>query len=202
MITLINFSGGIDSTYCLYKYMKDYKKSDETVIVHHNILVNNTGRWEKELEACHKILDWLKEHGLDDFKYVETKFEQPKEFKMPLDSILHKGYISGVIALTYNISHIVYSTPRDEYERMGIIEMRRRSKNAEAVRKIVCGRTLSVIDMISNTKKKTLMKEMPKDLLDMCWFCRIPDADGKPCGACHTCKSVLPILEQINTEIK
>ena len=38
MRTLLNFSGGIDSTYCLFHLLKDNPK--ETLLVHHLNLIN------------------------------------------------------------------------------------------------------------------------------------------------------------------
>lgn len=197
MTTLINFSGGIDSTYCLYKYMKDIKQPSERVIVHHNILINSTNRWNKESEACKNILEWLKQNNLDNFTYVETTFKQPDNFLIPLDSILHMGYISGIIGKTYSITHQVYSTPKDEYERLGYEEMHRRNTNVELIRKMIYDKDVQIISFIDKTYKQDIMQQMPSELLDLCWYCRTPSKEGKPCGKCHTCKQVIKAKENI-----
>ena len=73
MRTLLNFSGGIDSAYCLYRYLKDDPR--ETLLVHHLNLINKEGRAPHEKQAVKSILDWCVKNGIANFKYIESAFD-------------------------------------------------------------------------------------------------------------------------------
>src|SRR5690606_15683085 len=53
----------------------------------------------------------------------------------------------------------------------------------------VCARRLAFEHPIQDMTKAQIIHAMPRDLLDLCWWCRRP-RDGKPCHKCYTCKQV------------
>ena len=66
---LVMFSGGLDSTTSLYYLLKE---TNYNVYVHHVILKDATERWEDELEACHEIINILRQ--VRNFDYSESTF--------------------------------------------------------------------------------------------------------------------------------
>src|SRR5690606_23675578 len=57
---LVNLSGGIDSSYCLYLAMQ----AGCDVLVHHIRLVNREGRAPYEKEAVQRVMEWIRSQGL------------------------------------------------------------------------------------------------------------------------------------------
>ena len=66
--SLVLFSGGIDSTAILL-WMLD--NTDDEIEVHHIILKNKQNRYELEIQACDKIIEWMKKNKRP-FKYTES----------------------------------------------------------------------------------------------------------------------------------
>lgn len=67
---LVMLSGGLDSTSSLYNLIKE---TNYNVYVHHVILKDATDRWKDEIQACNKIVNYLK--LIRNFDYSESTFE-------------------------------------------------------------------------------------------------------------------------------
>ncbi len=66
---LLNWSGGYDSTYLLWKSLEE----KENLLVHHCKLKSNQFREKAETDAIEKMRKWFKKNGYK-FKYIETEF--------------------------------------------------------------------------------------------------------------------------------
>ena len=48
--------------------------------------------------------------------------------------------------------------------------------------------------------KTDVIKAIPKELLNLCWYCRTP-LNNKRCGICFTCESVDKSLEKVDNDL-
>lgn len=201
--TLINLSGGIDSTYLLWKYLTN----KEHVLVHHCNMINHEGRSAPEKIAVDKIISWFLENGLDTFKYIETTFDYG-DLEFIVKDIEVVGFMSAVILRSpeyRNMRHIAVSAnAHDESNNPEDLSVIRR----EGLIKLIGPKPLvsEIIFPMLHLTKKEIIDEMPRELLEMTWFCRRPitfDSSGneiirnskdaarwEPCKQCHTCKHV------------
>ncbi len=194
MQTMLNWSGGIDSTYVMWKWCLDNPK--EKLLVHHCSLRTYQHRWKKEDQAVNKILKWFEENGITNFEYVETIFDVEEAHPMLYDiTLMWMAAGSVIMSRKYNtITKFLVNTPQDEFIRLG----KKRPvvhAQAERVRKAIIQRDLESIHYVKGLYKKDIINAMPKDLLELCWFCRTPTKNGRPCGSCHTCKQVEGVLK-------
>jgi hypothetical protein len=68
----VMFSGGLDSTYCLYHYLT---KTDLNVRAHHiSLRYNLEPRWIQEDQACLDIVNYCK-NNYRDFDYTKSRFD-------------------------------------------------------------------------------------------------------------------------------
>src|SRR5690554_5062689 len=73
LTTLLHLSGGQDSTYVAWKWLKD--NPDEVLLIHHiNLLSGGENRMAQENRAVRNILEFLRSEGLYNFIYHESGF--------------------------------------------------------------------------------------------------------------------------------
>lgn len=192
MNTLLNLSGGIDSVYVAYKWLKEHPK--ETLLIHHCSLRTHEKRWGKEDEAVKKVLAYFNQHGLTNYEYVETILDiQTFKPKMWDSSLL--ATITAFLMRAYpDIKFILNNTPKDEHIRLSGGRLLQRTQRATTIRNAITSRPLKVIPMLDAIMKSEIIKDMPEDLFELCWYCRTPKNDDV-CGTCHTCLQVKPHLK-------
>jgi hypothetical protein len=61
----------------------------------------------------------------------------------------------------------------------------------------VCKRPVIFESKFEGVWKRDMAAEMPKELVEMCWWCRRP-VGGRACGMCKTCRGMK--LEEGETE--
>jgi len=191
--TLINFSGGIDSLWCLW----DYARRREPLLVHYCHLVNWTGRGDHELKAVQNALAWIDEYEPFDYKLIMTRFDYGNMRIVQDKEVI--GFLSGIILRDnrYPLQNLIISSNAQDVERMPYYIR----SEADRLRLLegVGRRRLRYLYPIMGKTKEQLMRELPRDLLDLAWFCRTPSKQGYPCGRCQTCTKVLPILDNLET---
>ena len=194
MDTLLNFSGGIDSTYCLWRYLVENPK--KKLLVHHCHMKTSFNRHDQESQAVADILKWMDDHGLTNYKYIETTVDIRQLGVKPVDHQII-NFITGTICLNakyYGIKYLLLPTIRDEVERLGKRYLTAIWEDSQLFRsspRLTMGTDkrakLQPVTPIIERYKQDFIKEMPKDLFDLTFFCRIPKG-RKACGKCHTCK--------------
>jgi len=191
------FSGGLDSTYLAWKFLTQNKK----IHLHHISIRNDTlFPWEVQDKACKKIIPYFKERGFN-FEYSESVFEffglRSVGYDIDLQLVcaqkvaqnLRPYKVDVCIGLT---THDINRTPTAVQKIPQIQDIWR----PLLVRARVGGDNINtsiqfpLVD--DNITKPEMIKDMPKDLLDLTWSCRTP-ADNKPCGSCHACRERLPL---------
>lgn len=202
---LVNFSGGIDSTYLLYKLLSDKKN----VLIHHCQLENYENRVIPENIAVSQILKYFNDNGLNTYKYINTGFHYGNAGYIVKD-VEVIAFMSSVILRNPNFSNIkeiaISANSEDETTNPNDISMIRRGKILDAI--LPTDSNIKLTYPIIHMSKKEIIEDMPEELFQMTWFCRKPiyfNKDGihieaymkdeqvdswKVCGSCRTCKQV------------
>lgn len=185
--TLIQLSGGIDSTYVLWKWLKD--NPNEYCIVHHIDIINYEKRNQKELEAVDKILKWLDSQNLKNYFYLQNTFDYGNLTSLVFD-VEVCGFLAGIILRssrwqsTNNVIMSIYDADSDR-------ESRRRE-----VMQITALKELNVFYPLYGLTKTDLIEEMPDELFNLCWWCRVPYND-ELCKRCFTCQEVKKSIKEV-----
>jgi 7-cyano-7-deazaguanine synthase in queuosine biosynthesis len=195
---ILPFSGGIDSLYCLWNYLVN--NPEKTLVVHHVIMKNREGRWEKELGAVQACLAWLQENGLNNFEYIETEIDMRDLRRYPWD-IVTVAFFTGVILLSSkydSVQKVIAPVNKDEageaqYKQE--VEMVAKRQRRQMMLEIVSNKPyLEVVYPIWEKTTRELIEELPPELFALSWYCRRPE-EGEPCGKCFTCRRVAAALE-------
>lgn len=176
---LLMFSGGIDSTYVAYDFLRRNQK--EYLLLHHIKLHNKQNRMLCEDLSCKKITTYLKENNFNNFVYSESSFNY--------GDIKHLIYDIEIVAFHmyillqhpyYNIKNILLpfymNKSKDRYDKFfNIIKLSNKDVNFSFP--------------ISKMTKCQVINRLPKNLLNITWYCRTP-INKQPCHTCETCLAV------------
>lgn len=190
MKTFVAFSGGVDSTYNLYRWLKE--NPEDKILVHHVVYFNKEGtglRGYFEKESVDKILSWLNSQGLTNYEYRESILDLTNFPRHGLDTITLASIHSTLLLAYPDIEFILDNSPEDEFKRLGW-RMKNRKERRDRIMNIIIGRKLTPIYSITHMSKQEIVNSMPKELFELTWYCRSPNEDGSTCGKCHTCKQV------------
>jgi hypothetical protein len=202
--TLIQLSGGIDSVYVLWKWLVD--NPDEYCLVHHIKLIDFEQNYNFELEAVDKILRWLDNKGLKNYFYVQNTFDYGNFSSCIPDSEIC-GFHAGILLRLprwYSINKVllpIYNIRSDaeklqkggrEYNRLELMKTISMRDDYESIY------TFGIYP--DHMDKTDVIKAIPKELLNLCWYCRTP-LNNKRCGICFTCESVDKSLEKVDNDL-
>jgi 7-cyano-7-deazaguanine synthase in queuosine biosynthesis len=181
----ISLSGGIDSTHCMYKLLKE----GVHVLSHHIHLKNREGRVTYESRAVKAILEWFLEKRLYNFIHTETTFDYGKNLYIIRDTRIiacSNGVILADPKYKAVKTIIICASKTDAGTRLEEIL---NPGTRKIITEIVSGREFDWVFPNKDLTKHEVMAELPPDLLELCWYCRKP-RNGQVCNKCHTCKIV------------
>lgn len=186
--TMINLSGGLDSTYCLWKWLKENKK--ETILIHHINLKSREAkiRSDKEALATKEILTYFKQNNMGNFEYIESSFDYSNFGYTVRDSDII-FFIVGILFRNQKyrkIENIIMPYSKEDFQDNNYrnLELRR----YQLMDLISDRKKINFIFPIENMTRSDILNNMPGELITMCWYCRTPLSNGEPCGKCRTCR--------------
>lgn len=183
--TLLHFSGGQDSTYVAYKWLKN--NPDEVIVLHHvNLYHKAENRLVQEKKAVKNILDYFRRNGLTNFIYHESSFSYGDLPRTPIKDIQIVSMFSAIIfktAIYQSIDKLLLSWHKGEVNREDIKKGFRVRKMLEALE---VDRDIDFVFPIENTTRREMFDNMPLCLTKLVWSCRKPK-NNKHCGKCKTC---------------
>ena len=199
-------SGGIDSTYCFWSYLNQYKDEKDKLLVFHVKL--ETGRRTSlaasyEMEAVENILKWMDEHNLTNYYYIQSTllFEDLKPTSLDV-SILGSmiGYLLRDLRFRRKLKYVIRTRCMDEINRTSgnLRNINITLNRANKVTKAISDIELINLFPIAHVKKAEMLAQMPKDLSSLCLYCRKPLDNKTPCGECHTCKDANKAFKEVN----
>lgn len=187
--TLLMLSGGIDSAYVLYHFLKD---TDQDIHVHHVNLLNKEGRAKYEKEATVKVMNYMADNGwLPRITYTESTYSYGTVPKIVRDHNVW-AFQTGLLFATYpSLQNLVLPQHSDSYTAGDTKAQFRVTRGKyETMVKTIAHRTINIYYPIGNITKAEVILRTPQELLELAWYCRKPTSDGTPCKKCLTCKQV------------
>ena len=192
---LLMFSGGIDSTYLLYHYLRH---TSHPVHAHHiSFRYAHWPRWRAEDPASEKISDWCREN-VRDFEYSTSRFDL--DFPdVGWDSDLQL-LVASKVALNLRGRRITFALGwcTEDLQRAQVRDRQERNVTTNLWRALC----RSVVDADLNQEiampiverglsKADIIAELPEELVALAWSCRTPrfeDDVPRPCGRCNACR--------------
>lgn len=187
MDTLLHLSGGLDSVYVAWRWMKDHP--DETLLMHHIHLHHpKENRIEQESDAVTAVIEWFVDNDMSNFVYEESWFDYGTLNRKFVKDVRIISIFTGIILSHYpGIKN--YLRTRHKGETDTPVPMGERMI-MRAIRGIGIRGNLNFIYVNIDKTRKDMKDEMPADLYKLAHCCRKP-VNGKPCRKCHTCRQFL-----------
>ena len=203
---LVMFSGGLDSTYLLWKMLTT---TDDVIHAHHiSMRTKAEPRWEMEGIATTNI--WLK-------LMEEVRPFAVSSSVLDFDTLEYTGwdsdaqlYVGARVAANIHdadeVTLVLGVTENDARRRVIRDRVKRNVLNnlwlalIESLDDEFRGKINPTIEFpIKNMTKTEIVQELPTDLREMTWSCRLPvTANGMtvPCGTCIPCGALKTALSK------
>lgn len=182
--TLLQISGGQDSTYVAWRWLTDHP--DEILFLHHiNLSHSLENRLAEENRAVGNILTYFRNNGLSNFIYFESDFAYGNLPRISIKDIQVCALFAGIIFRTpvfENVKTLLLSWHEGEVDRVDI----NRGFRVKAMLKALEVDGIDIQFPIINTTRRQMADEMPPELLRLVHTCRKP-IYGRSCGKCKTC---------------
>jgi 7-cyano-7-deazaguanine synthase in queuosine biosynthesis len=189
---IIGLSGGLDSTYALWKWALD-NPGKSAYVIHVNLL-NFEGRGKYEQVAARDIVRWIRANTAAEITLKEPKFDY------------------GGLPISHDISVVAFFAGvalRHHKERVGVYQIcasaddfllpgyKSRANHRFEVLKASAGFEPQVNYPIRNLARVDMINELPLPLLDLIHYCRRPrhHHPEPACGECRTCLSTQPHIK-------
>ncbi|MDF1750708.1 MAG: methyltransferase domain-containing protein [Alphaproteobacteria bacterium] len=192
-VSLVMFSGGVDSVYTLYRLLKE---SDDEIIAHHIHFINREGRHKAEDIACRQIVQHLKTM-VRPFIYTESSIDRRRFQAFGMDDMA-VAFEVGVIANSFLIDrgHMIdrWTTGtclEEELEYYGQEEVERFEHILNTAAASCYPSPAPRFFQLKIIPKRDQIAYMGETLTRLCWTCRKPvwkdDGTAEECGQCKTC---------------
>lgn len=188
--TLLLLSGGVDSVWALWKHLTT---TSEPIRTHHVHLINWEGRTRFEAHAVKKVLAWARKNGFGNrIIHSESTTDVGNLKWIPRDHHTWGFWAGFILADPSNagITKVIRTFHIDSVE--GGVDSPTRHRADEAWRRpieFMARRPVELVWPMIGLTKADVVRDLPAELLELCWWCRRPRA-GRPCHACHTCRQV------------
>lgn len=196
---LVMFSGGADSTYMLYHYLKN---TNYNIHAHHiSMRYPSEPRWKEEDIASRKIVEYCK--NIRGFHYTESRLDFGFLRYVGRDSDTQLLIAAKVAPNLKGKVHVALGWQYRE-NRRGAFPGRLDNNISENLWNALCDSIdaphnkkvsrILLFPLISMQKtKKMIFQELPNELLDLTWSCCHPKKTNNgsvACGKCRVCKQV------------
>lgn len=192
---LLMLSGGIDSTYLLYHYLRD---TEHRVHAHHiSLRYPHLQRWRVEDPATERIVAWCRTH-VRAFEYSTSRFDldfsrigwdSDLQLLVAAKVALNLGPEPITVTLGWCADDLEIAAVRSRVEQ-GVTSGLWRSLCASVGSKANVSEEINMPLIERGLTKAEVIDELPDELLALTWSCRKPvfeAEDARPCGECHAC---------------
>lgn len=201
-VTLVLFSGGIDSTYVLAHLLRE---TDDIVLAHHLHLVTAAQRHLAEAAACRRIAAYLAAE-VRPFVFTQSALDRHDLSDSGLD-IMTAAFEGGFVASSYRavkgrpVARWTLGYCAEELEALSTDPERQEdSARLAACMALACLDDPPAYFQLPVLSKRAQMDYIGADLTGFCWTCRMPVASGDggfaPCGDCPTCQTMARITRE------
>lgn len=187
---LLNISGGLDSTFCLWQQLTEHPK--EKILLHHiRLHSKKENRLDLEWKAVANILAWLEKQPYDNWEYHETSFDYGTLPDVTVRDIKVVAFFTGIILRTPSFGIIKrLIVPRHLGE---VVEAKDEPIKAYRILSVLLALEAPKVRLvfpIEHLTRKDMVEKLPQELLECCHSCRRP-IKGQPCGNCNTCRDYI-----------
>jgi 7-cyano-7-deazaguanine synthase in queuosine biosynthesis len=187
--TLLHFSGGQDSTYTAYHWLKN--NPHEKLLLHHITLIHRAEpRANNENKAVKKILQYFNENRLTNYVYHSSTFDYGTLPRISIKDIQICSLFTGIILRTpqwQTINKLILSWHKGE---VNAPEIERGFRVKKMLTALEVDRDIDFLFPIENMTRKEMAENMPKELMQMIHNCRKP-IGIMPCKRCKTCLEMI-----------
>lgn len=203
MIKLIMLSGGLDSTYLSWKIMSE----GEIPYLCHVHIKNRESVGRNQYKQIKPILSYFIKQKFK-FSYNESTFEFGLS-KVGFDSDLLLLVAQKVCLNIGKPVQLVMGWNPFDMKRTVIAERAKRNVTDNIWKALIesnrnrnlISKEISFPLIEKNIYKEDMIKEIPKELLDLTWSCR-KSKNNVPCGECHACREKSIAVKNLNKKIK
>ena len=195
VVDLIMWSGGLDSTFLLYKKLMDNKKSSIFTHAHFVELRTNVGRFKAEKYAVDSMKPYFQRYPLFDFSssiidYQNLLIIRPDVIPLLfMASLVGRGIRAEQVRVYFG--WIDNESTEQNYKGENPLAYKIRDLWSIHSRQTILYHELFAPLLDLKIDKGYIIKECPDELINLTWSCRTPKLDGyTPCGKCITCKEL------------
>lgn len=188
-VTIVMFSGGIDSTYTLVRMLRE---TNDQIVVHHIHFINNEDRYRIEAERARKIVDYC-QAKYRPFTYSESALDH-RCFRFYGYDMVGVGFEAGLVAHSYQLQ---YGRIPDRWTIGSCVEEGRNPTRWPHVLACVAANCWPHQPPeyfgFPVPRKADEIAYLPDEILDLSWTCRRPvwkDGRAEECGTCKTCQTM------------
>lgn len=195
-VTLVMFSGGLDSTYALVRLLRE---CDDEIIAHHIHLMNVENRHRIEAERCTRIVDWCRAN-IRDFYFTQSAHDR-RHFRVTGFDEMAVGFEVGLIQQSFIEDR---HHPIDRWTLGMCLEdelSQTEDQEAEYFQHVLACAAATAYPLrppryfqLKLNSKREKMEYLGPALTELCWACRRPihHPDGRieACGECNTCRQI------------
>jgi len=197
-MTIINVSGGLDSTFAAWNYM--VKNPDKKLLIHHCTIKKVTkryGRHEFEEQAFDNIIDYFKANDFNFELYRTSISFDAKAEVLTNDQYLVNACL-GLMCFRSNIKVTTILVPISKTDiNNGYGYANSNNKRAKKIKQLrdMFLKKAKTLYPIEHLTRKEMLEKLPKDLVKLLYFCQgFHRTTSEPCGECDTCLETLPFL--------
>lgn len=183
---LIPLSGGLDSTYTVYKALKAGYKVRTTYVE----IMNNERKTENELSAINKINEYFTDNY---YQLYDTSYENNR---VDINNFTHSLELPQIPMFLFNLAYVIDESI-DEIHLGGVLNDDMISFENEIKKAFNGLKTLFTFDKnikllipYKKVRKFQIISELPDELLKLVTTCENPLSDGEACGDCGPCRRI------------
>ncbi|MCP4440266.1 MAG: hypothetical protein GY810_15080 [Aureispira sp.] len=203
---IIPFSGGVDSTAVLYQTLTQNPEQEYFVFKVNIINAASASRTIQEEEAVRNILEWLRNHGINNFTFRKLEYNYA-ELGAPQphwDSEVVNFAAASCILSHPEIEEFMEGAIADDFLQEGFHD---RISHIAKILYLVTKKNpqdLKIVFPLKDMYKYDVMKSMPIDLLALTWSCRYPKGGSNynliRCHQCPPCQTIDKVLLKHSTD--
>lgn len=177
--TLMMFSGGLDSTFCLWQRVQQ----GQLTHVHHVHYQSTKNRREVEARAVDEVLHWMRSHGGRGLIDYTESWVDLGWLWTPYNFFLWSYWVGAILASPSGFRYraLIRPATADDHG------VRQADDAYLTMMQLMAGRTINLEHPILHMTKRDIVAAIPEPLLEMVWWCSQP-YNGRPCHVCDSCK--------------
>jgi hypothetical protein len=181
------WSGGIDSTYLIYKLLKEGYSVDAWYVE----IINNRNKTQHELKAIDNLTNLLKQHG--DFSYRGILYRaEVKSYGYGLCITHPILFINAIQFLPKEVTKVALGYIFHD-DMLSYLEEFKDLNKAYSYFRFDEWQPAEIVFPIKRCSKSAIIEILPEEIFLSTWFCEGDLKTGELCEKCYPCEKFLDI---------